>query len=63
MGWCGEGLFAVIYFDWVDGSEVVGCKGYMDLAGNMAIDLTGKEHTDPGTFYSGLAVVRDAGGM
>ncbi|MCM1044743.1 MAG: WG repeat-containing protein [Candidatus Gastranaerophilales bacterium] len=64
LGWCGEGLFAVFENhydeDWNYFSEG---KGYLDSAGNMAIDLSGRGFTNLWPFYEGLAAVLGENGM
>lgn len=65
LGWCGEGLFAVYYGegDYYYWGDLIECKGYMDTAGNMVIDLSGRGYVDLWPFNGGLAVVKDAAGM
>lgn len=64
LGWCGEGLFAVFSNsydeEWNYTSEA---KGYMDTAGNMALDLSESGFTNLWPFHEGLAAVRDENGM
>lgn len=69
MGWCGEGLFAFSYTDRnaifgtdPDAPNLSESKGYMDLAGNVVIDLAGKGYGVLNPFHGSLATVKDANG-
>lgn len=67
LGWCGEGLFAVFENNTIEDEDqyewyTSGVKGYMDAAGNMVLDLTGRGFMNAGPFHEGLAAVEDGGG-
>lgn len=64
LGWCGEGLFAVFENDYdEDWNYYCEAKGYMDISGNMALNLNGRGFTNLLPFHKGFAAVRSEDNM